>query len=72
MHELCIYFVVFKFLTSFIPVSKTTKELILRWKKDRPIDISSEVKMPQFEISNIDPAKCQETFHIGMYYNSNT
>ena len=57
----------FQIANFFIPVSKTTKELILRWKKERPIDISSEVKMPQFEISNIDPAKCQETFHIGMY-----
>ena len=52
---------------TFFLVSKTTKELILRWKKDRPVDISSEVKMPQFEISKIDPAKCQETFHIGKY-----
>ena len=51
----------------FCLVSKTTKELILRWKKDRPVDISSEVKMPQFEISKIDPAKCQETFHIGKF-----
>ena len=48
-----------------IPVSKTTKELILRWKEDKPVDISSEVKMPQFEIFKINPAKCQETFHIG-------
>ena len=46
-------------------VSKTTKELNLRWKEFTPVDISKEVKMPQFEISQIIPARCQETFHIG-------
>ena len=38
------------------------------WKEDYPVDISSEVKMPQFEISNVVAAKCQETFHIGELY----
>jgi len=47
--------------------SKTTKELFLMWKEDGPVDISSEVKMPQFEISKVVAAKCQETFHIGNY-----
>jgi len=47
--------------------SKTTKELILRWKNDLPVDISSEVKMPQFEIFKVNPARCEETFHIGNY-----
>ena len=51
-------------------VSKTTKELILRWKNDLPVDISSEVKMPQFEIFKVNPAQCEETFHIGKYGNS--
>ena len=46
-------------------VSKTTKELVLRWKDHLGVDISSEVKMPQFEIFKVLPAKCQETFHIG-------
>ena len=50
-------------------VSKTTKELNLRWKEFAPVDISKEVKMPQFEISKIIPARCQETFHIGELYN---
>ena len=49
----------------FLTVSKTTKELNLRWKEFAPVDISKEVKMPQFEISKIIPARCQETFHIG-------
>ncbi len=49
-----------------IAVSKTTKELVLRWKEDSPVDISEEVKMPQFEIFKIVPARCQETMHIGM------
>lgn len=47
--------------------SKTTKELILKWKEDLPVDISHEVKMPQFEIFKVNPAKCEETFHIGNY-----
>ena len=47
-------------------VSKTTKELVLRWKDDgAPIDISDEVKMPQFEIFKIVDTRCQETMHIG-------
>ena len=50
---------------SQLAVSKTTKELILRWKEENPVDISGEVKMPQFEIFKIVPARCQETFHIG-------
>ena len=50
---------------TFFSVSKTTKELILKWKEDKPVDISHEVKMPQFEIFKVNPAKCEETFHIG-------
>mgnify|MGYP002051845334 CR=1 FL=1 len=53
------------FLHVFFSVSKTTKELILKWKEDKPVDISHEVKMPQFEIFKVNPAKCEETFHIG-------
>ena len=52
----------------FFSVSKTTKELILKWKEDKPVDISHEVKMPQFEIFKVNPAKCEETFHIGMCF----
>ena len=48
-------------------VSKTTKELILQWKEHKGVDISSEVKMPQFEISRVSPSKCQENFHIGEF-----
>ena len=29
------------------------------------MDISHEVKMPQFEIFKVVPAKCQENFYIG-------
>ena len=51
-----------------IIVSKTTKELVLRWKDDgAPIDISDEVKMPQFEIFKIVDTRCQETMHIGKF-----
>ena len=39
---------------------------MLRWKDDgAPIDISDEVKMPQFEIFKIVDTRCQETMHIG-------
>ena len=55
------------FCSSLI-VSKTTKELVLRWKDDgAPIDISDEVKMPQFEIFKIVDTRCQETMHIGNF-----
>ena len=53
----------------FITVSKTTKELVLRWKDDgAPIDISDEVKMPQLEIFKIVDTRCQETMHIGKLF----
>ncbi len=38
---------------------------MLQWKEHSGVDISSEVKMPQFEISRVAPSKCQENFHIG-------
>ena len=62
--------IIFRIIISFSSfiVSKTTKELVLRWKDDgAPIDISDEVKMPQFEIFKIVDTRCQETMHIGNF-----
>ena len=52
-------------IQNLLAVSKTTKELVLHWKNESGVDISSEVKMPQYEIFKVIPAKCQETLHIG-------
>ena len=52
-------------IQDLLAVSKTTKELVLHWKNESGVDISSEVKMPQYEIFKVIPAKCQETLHIG-------
>ena len=48
-------------IQNLLAVSKTTKELVLHWKNESGVDISSEVKMPQYEIFKVIPAKCQET-----------
>ena len=43
--------------------------MILQWKEEgNAVEIASEMKMPQFEIFKVIPAKCQETFHIGEHY----
>ncbi|KAF2362963.1 Neurotransmitter-gated ion-channel [Trinorchestia longiramus] len=47
--------------------SKTMKELDLRWKKDEPIKMYRDLRMPQFEITDIVDSICQESFHIGNY-----
>ncbi|XP_047737394.1 gamma-aminobutyric acid receptor subunit beta-like [Hyalella azteca] len=52
---------------SAIRFSKTMKELDLRWKKDDPIKMYRDLRMPQFEITNIVDSICQESFHIGNY-----
>ena len=49
----------------FFSVSKTMKELELKWKKDKPIKMYKDLRMPQFEITNINDTICQESFHIG-------
>jgi len=45
-------------------VSKTMKELDLRWKKDMPIKMDNH-RLPQFEITSIVDSICTESFHIG-------
>lgn len=48
-------------------VSKTIEELRLEWKNTDPVLMAKGLRMPQFEIVNIIPSDCQESFQIGMY-----
>lgn len=47
--------------------SKTTEELQLEWFKPVPIILYENLKLPQFEIENINTSLCKEKFHIGEY-----
>lgn len=47
-------------------VSKTIEELRLEWKNTDPVLMAKGLRMPQFEIGNIVPSNCQESFQIGM------
>ncbi|KAK8385914.1 hypothetical protein O3P69_010575 [Scylla paramamosain] len=47
--------------------SKTMKELNLSWKNDDPIKMYKNMRMPQFEMEQIVPTTCQESFQIGNY-----
>ncbi|XP_047487685.1 glycine receptor subunit beta-type 4-like [Penaeus chinensis] len=47
--------------------SKTMKELSLSWKSDAPIKMYKNMRMPQFEMEEIVPTTCQESFQIGNY-----
>jgi len=46
-------------------VSKTIEELRLEWKNTDPVLMAKGLRMPQFEIGNIVPSNCQESFQIG-------
>lgn len=48
-------------------VSKTIEELRLEWKNTDPVLMAKGLRMPQFEIVDIVPSDCQESFQIGMY-----
>ncbi|MPC99859.1 hypothetical protein E2C01_095301 [Portunus trituberculatus] len=43
------------------------KELNLSWKNDDPIKMYKNMRMPQFEMEQIVPTTCQESFQIGEY-----
>ena len=45
-------------------VSKTTRELLLKWGND-PVQLSSEVKMPQFLVEEVIAESCDETSVMG-------
>ncbi|XP_039291119.1 glycine receptor subunit alpha-2-like [Nilaparvata lugens] len=48
-------------------LSKTIEELRLEWKTMNPVIMGKGLKMPQFEIVDIVPSECQESFQIGNY-----
>ena len=47
-------------------VSKTTRELLLKWS-DEPVRLSSEVKMPQFLVEDVIAESCDESAVMGEY-----
>uniref|UniRef100_T1JG09 Uncharacterized protein n=1 Tax=Strigamia maritima TaxID=126957 RepID=T1JG09_STRMM len=51
-------------LSSF---TKTTRELLLTWSPEKPVKIIDGLKLPQFELQQIVPTDCIETFSIGEY-----
>lgn len=48
-------------------VSKTTRELLLEWNKWSPVDLSADLKMPQFTVEDVVTDKCEESSLIGNY-----
>ena len=48
-------------------VSKTTRELLLLWHESSPVDLSSDLKMPQFTVEEVVTDKCEESSMIGKY-----
>ncbi|RWS20777.1 glycine receptor subunit alpha-2-like protein [Leptotrombidium deliense] len=48
--------------------SKTTDELLLRWSKPEPIILYENLKLPQFQLTNVSTSMCKEKFHIGEHY----
>ena len=53
----------------FFSVSKTTKELLLSWDKDKthedPVTVAQDLRLPQFEMEKITTNRCHETNHMG-------
>eukprot|EP00094_Tigriopus_californicus_P005255 TCALIF_05065-PA protein Name:"Similar to GLRA2 Glycine receptor subunit alpha-2 (Homo sapiens)" AED:0.17 eAED:0.17 QI:0/0.71/0.62/0.87/0.57/0.75/8/331/433 len=47
--------------------SKTTRELLLAWNKENPVDLSSDLKMPQFTMEQVVTDHCEELSLIGNY-----
>lgn len=47
--------------------SKTTRELLLEWNKQSPVDLSSDLKMPQFTVERVVTDHCEESSLIGNY-----
>ncbi len=42
-------------------VSKTTRELLLEWNKENPVDLSADLKMPQFTVERVATEHCEES-----------
>ncbi|XP_022254873.1 glycine receptor subunit alpha-2-like isoform X1 [Limulus polyphemus] len=47
--------------------SKTTEELNLTWSEEKPVNLYENLKLPQFEITDMNTSVCNEKFHIGEY-----
>merc|ERR1711953_442082 len=47
--------------------SKTTRELLLEWNQINAVDLSSDLKLPQFTVSDVVTDKCEESSLIGNY-----
>ena len=48
-------------------VSKTTRELLLEWNHLEPVDLSSDLKMPQFKVEEVETDICEESSLIGKF-----
>ncbi|XP_022254874.1 glycine receptor subunit alpha-2-like isoform X2 [Limulus polyphemus] len=44
--------------------SKTTEELNLTWSEEKPVNLYENLKLPQFEITDMNTSVCNEKFHI--------
>ena len=49
---------------SYFSVSKTTRELVLKWSA-QPVKLSPEVKMPQFKVQDVIAEECDEAAVLG-------
>ncbi|CAB4055733.1 unnamed protein product [Lepeophtheirus salmonis] len=47
--------------------SKTTRELLLIWNSDIPVDLSSDLRMPQFTVEQVETDNCEESSLIGFH-----
>ena len=45
----------------FISVSRTTEELLLQWKKVKPVILGSDLEFPKFTIKEVTTDKCNES-----------
>ena len=57
----------FKFAYISFSVSKTTRELLLEWNHLEPVDLSSDLKMPQFKVEEVETDICEESSLIGKF-----
>ncbi len=58
--------------SSLVPVSKTTRELLLEWKNEESVYLSSDLKMPQFTVERVVTDHCEESSLIGRIEMGNT
>ena len=53
-------------LPSTLPVSKTTRELLLEWSKDTPdpVDLSVDLRLPQFRVDKVVTEHCEDETNL--------